>query len=588
MTTPIEEIKSKISIEQLIGEYIPLKQAGGNFKAVCPFHQEKTPSFMVSPVKQIWHCFGCHEGGDMFSFIQKYEGVEFKEALQLLAQKTGVTLRHVAPVDNSKKQLFYAINLAAAGYYQKQLWSAEPAAAKTLEYLRGRGLQDETIKEWELGLAFDTSDALVKHLAAQSFGSDDLAESGVGLRVERGVIDRFRRRLIFPIKDSQGRVVAFTARTMARIVFGEEDSGGKYINSPQTLIYNKSQVLYGFDLAKQAIRRQDYAIIVEGNVDVIMSHQAGIKNTVAASGTALTHEHLQLLSRYTKNLMLAFDPDNAGSQAVFRGLTLAWERDLNTKVIVLAPEQDPADTIAKDPEAWKQAIKDSIGAVDFYFQQVFARVDLARADHKKQAAKKILSIIGRLSSAVERAHYIKRLSQELNIPENVLWPLLELKPAPERPEPAVIKAPPKSSSGEYLLCFLSVFGSYLQPVIDEIEPEMLSAELQDLYKKIIIYYTKEQSKDLRNIANDLTADEARLWSRLVFQAEQVYSGLEPKDQARELQQLINRIKRDYLSRRLQELTQGIRTAEREHDQVSLDSLIAEHNAINEKRKNYLD
>jgi len=590
--SPVEEIKSKISIDKLISDYIPLKKAGYNFKAHCPFHKEKTPSFMVSPAKQIWHCFGCHEGGDIFTFLQKYEGMEFREALQSLAQKTGVSLGTYQPQDSSKKHVLYEINEEAEKFYKSQLQANTEVAKKTRAYLAHRKLEPETIDLWGLGLALQERDALKNHLINKKFKLNDIIEAGLLLRVEQGAIDRFRKRLLFPIRDHQGRVVAFTARTLAHIAYDEETEGGKYINSPQTTIYNKSVVLYGFDFARSSIRRSDYAIVVEGNTDVILSHQAGVKNVIAVSGTALTEQQLDYIARYTKNVMLAFDADKAGSQAVFRSMTLAWQRDLNVKVISLPEGIDPADAIAKDVEIWTKAIADSIAAIDFYVDQVLARVDLSRADHKKLAVDKLTGIISNLKSKVEQSHYIKTISARLDVPETILWSLLQNtareRPIAEQSPVASLTSVTKSlAPHELLIAMVASKSSIINTVIDEIEPEMLDESLQGLYKKMIIYYTRDQLKDFKDIVHDLSPTESQLWSRLVFQGDNFFLELSEKEQQAEVSKILHRIKREYLSRRMQELTTDIRSAEQQGDSEQLASLLSEHEALMEKRKNYL-
>src|SRR3989344_3635955 len=582
--TPIEEIKSKLAIDQVIGEYVTLKQAGTNFKGLCPFHQEKTPSFMVSPEKQIWHCFGCNEGGDVISFIQKYEGLDFKGATELLAQKAGVVFKGFAAPDQGKKRVLHEIHEHAQSYYEKILHAADDASTKTLAYLASRGLTDQTIREWGLGLAPDSWDALIVHLRSKKFSEADIIASGLAIARDGKVYDRFRRRLLFPICDVQGKVVAFTARTLQYIVYKDEDIAGKYVNSPQTPVYNKSQILYGFDKAKHDTKRLNYAIIVEGNMDAIMSQQAGIKNVVAVSGTALTLDQLKLLGRYTKNIILSFDADTAGSQAVFRGIGLAWQQDMNVKVIILEGSKDPAEIIQKDSELWKQAIKTSIGVVDFYIDAVCARVDLSRADHKKQAVQKIMAIISQLRSRVEQEHYITILSRRLGVSTETLWALVA---NPQRGDVAEEIAKAEHASpmvvSQHLLAFITAHPQHCTFVFDQIEPEMLSGELQDLYKKIIVSYTKGQSYNPRAFASELSAVELSLWSELVFLAERLYESLLLQDQERERAYLTRRIRQMFLSQRLKELTEAIRSAERIGDAALVDSLLRQHQEVSARR-----
>lgn len=583
--TPVEEIKSKLSVEQLIAEYVTLKQSGTNFKGLCPFHQEKTPSFMVSPEKQIWHCFGCNEGGDAISFVEKYEGLDFKGALEMLAHKTGVELRGFSVSDQSKKKVLYDIHEEAAAFYASHLASSSADAVKTREYLKTRGLTDESIRQWGLGLSPDGWDVLAKHLQEKKFNLGDITSAGLVISREQKVYDRFRRRLMFPIRDSQGRTVAFTARTLQYIVHEDADQAGKYVNSPQTPVYNKSQILYGFDQAKHDVKRLNYAIIVEGNMDVIMSHQAGIENAVAVSGTALTMEQLKLLKRYTGNSILSFDADTAGSQAVFRGITLAWDYDMNVKVIVLTEGKDPAEIIQHDPERWREAIKKSIGVVDFYFDAVFARVDLTRADHKKLAAKKITGIISRLKTKVEQAHYATLLAERLQVREPIIWSMITAPEAvvQKNDESVIDKKAALSLVGRHFVAFIIQHPAHLVTAFNEIEPDMLEGDVQELYKKIIIQYTKEQSPNFRDLATTLAPDELSLWSELVFTGEQVYGQMNPIEQEQELALLLKRIKQRFFTAKLRELTEAIRRAEQTGDQQRIESLLREFHVVSAKR-----
>jgi len=303
---PSEEIKEKLDIVDLISEYIKLKPAGmENFRALCPFHNEKTPSFMVSRSKQIFKCFGCGEGGDVFSFVMKMEGVEFVDALRELAKKAGVELRRQDPKFYSKREkVLKILDLAASYYYQALLKSKTGQVAR--DYIKERKLKDLTVDEFKLGFSPDDWEMLSRFLKSRGFKDDEILESGlvVPRQGKSGYYDRFRYRLMFPIWDAQGRVVGFTARVLRK-----DEKMGKYINTPQGMIYDKSRVLYGLDKAKSVVRREGKLIIVEGNMDVIASHQAGVKNVIASSGTALTSPQIEIIKRYTDKIVFAFDMD---------------------------------------------------------------------------------------------------------------------------------------------------------------------------------------------------------------------------------------------------------------------------------------
>ncbi len=594
--TPIEEIKSRLDIVDIIGGYFPLKQSGTNWKANCPFHQEKTPSFMVSKDKQIWHCFGCNEGGDAISFVQKYEGLEFSEALKMLADKAGVILPDFKTGDQSfKKNILWELNEQALKYWQNILNQETPSAVKTRDYLHQRGLTPETITQWSLGLSSEKWDGLYNYLKEKKYQDEDINQSGLIIRKDSKVFDRFRQRLMFPIRDGQGKVVGFTARTLMGFVFEGEDFGGKYVNTPQTAVYNKSAILYGLDFAKQEIKRHDYVIVVEGNMDVIMSQQAGVKNVVAVSGTALTPDQLRIIKRYTNNIILSFDADAAGSQAIYKsGIISAADFDMNVKALILEGGKDPADIVKANSEDWKALIKKSIPIVDFYYSEIFKRVDINRADHKKIAVHKILSILAMLKDKVEQDHYIRKIADDLNISSQVLWEqLAKLNRQNSSQVGEVVGVKTKLADDRVDLLsqtILALVGSYpacLPALIDKVEPEVFSLELQDLYKKIIIYYTKNQSDDLKGLGTALDSQQLNQWSKIVHQSEEFYNDWDEQQLVKEFEQLSKRLLKRWLQTRLKALSQRIEAAEQAGLQEDVDSLTLEFSDLSKKLSEYL-
>ena len=329
-------IKDKIDIVDFIGEYIQLRPAGSRHKACCPFHQEKSPSFMVSRERQSWHCFGCGKGGDVFSFLQEMEGMDFVEALKYLAGRAGVEL--TTKVDNvrtDQKAKLKSINIEAARFFHKFLVQMD-AAKGARAYLTERGVSDETIQEWQIGFIPDQWDLLTQYLLKKGFGIDDLVLAGLTIKRDgadrntgRGFYDRFRGRIMFPICDIHGSVAGFTGRVLVET----EHSGGKYVNTPETPLFDKSRLMFGLHKAKQPIKQEQIIVMVEGQMDVIACHQAGMKYVVATSGTALTEHHVQLLKRYAPDLYLAFDSDSAGERAAKRGIELALEAGMHVKII---------------------------------------------------------------------------------------------------------------------------------------------------------------------------------------------------------------------------------------------------------------
>ncbi|MFA5368618.1 MAG: DNA primase, partial [Candidatus Paceibacterota bacterium] len=377
MSSEIEEIKSRLNIVDVIGSYIKLEKAGINYRACCPFHSEKSPSFFVSPSRQIWHCFGgCGEGGDIFKFVMKIENIEFPDALRILAAKAGVELKaRSADWEKNKTERQLMLHLCELGARFFEAYLEKSAKGKeAIDYLIKRGLKIETIKEWRLGYAPEAWSKLSDLLVGKGYQRDDIAKAGLAIAKEGNkFFDRFRSRIMFPIVGFNGEVIGFTGR-----IFGKPDTeDAKYLNTPATLLYDKSRALFGIDKAKLEIRKNDFCILVEGNVDCIMSHQAGFKNCVAVSGTALTPYHLSIIKRYSPNLVLAFDMDAAGNKATEKGIVLAQKMEFNIKVIPMSAEKDPADIILLEgEEKWKQMIENAKPINEFYFDVAFKDRDV--------------------------------------------------------------------------------------------------------------------------------------------------------------------------------------------------------------------
>lgn len=425
----IEDIKSRLDIVDTVAEYLQLKPSGsGSFKACCPFHQEKTPSFMVNRPRQSWHCFGCDIGGDVISFVQKMEGMDFPEVLDLLAQKTGVELPKFNTQTSSERKRLQEVNDLAARYFRSQLLQS-PQAEHARAYVQKRGLDDLTGDVWRIGYAPDGWTGLSDALKQKEVTDDELIKAGLALKRDGGgTYDRFRNRLMFTICDIHGKVVGFTGR-----VLDPNAKEAKYVNTPETLVYKKSQILYGLDKAKGEIKRQDLAVIVEGNMDVVTSHQYNVTNVVASSGTALTGEQLNLLKRFTLNLAIAFDADAAGNAATIRGLDLARALDFNVRVITLPPDagKDPDDAIRKDVEIWKKAIHDSLPVIEWLYRNAFKGHDTTKPEEKKHIAAEILPELRRIPNAVERDAWITRLAKDLGVSEDALRD--EMRKAPSVP-----------------------------------------------------------------------------------------------------------------------------------------------------------
>lgn len=411
MLSPIDEIKNRLDIVEVIGSYLKLKKAGANYRALCPFHSEKTPSFFVSPARQIWHCFGCQKGGSIFNFIMEMEGVEFGDALRILAQKTGVQLKRQPPELRTERQRLYEICELATQFFEKQIESKTGEAVK--EYLLGRGINKESLKKWRIGYSPDTWGGLSDFLISKGYKKEEVEKAGLVIKSETGdnFYDRFRGRIIFPIFDLNSQVVGFSGR-----IFKSEDTA-KYVNTPSTLLYDKSRILYGLDKAKVEIRKKDFCILVEGNTDVIMAHQADSGNAVATSGTALTTSQLKILKRYSDNLFIAFDMDIAGETATKRGIDLAQIQGFNLKVVRLPSGKDPAEIISKNKKEWERSLKAAKSILDFYFKTAFSNQDVKTAEGKKEISKILLPVIRRIPNKIVQAHWIQELAKKLEVKE---------------------------------------------------------------------------------------------------------------------------------------------------------------------------
>jgi DNA primase len=411
----LEQIRQNNDIVEVIGSYFPLKRAGANFRALCPFHKEKTPSFNVNPQKQIWHCFGCGAGGDVFTFVMKYENLDFIPAVRRLAERTGVRLEleeTASEPNRDQKELLFKLHEQVAGFFHQTLLkekSAEPARA----YLKKRGITADVVKRWRLGYSPDAWDALIQWAASRKFSAELLEAAGLALRRERGdgFYDRFRGRLMFPICDEQGRVVAFSGRILT-----DAKDQPKYVNSPETPIFQKGKILFALDKAKRAILDEKFAIVCEGQVDAISCHEAGMTNVVAPQGTALTEQHARILKRYAEEVVLMFDADAAGQNAVVRSAEPLWEAGLVIRVAVLPQGHDP-DSFVKEMGAEK--LKNLITKAPSFFVYLLERLskqyDPNTDGGKVQIAQQMAAWLARIPNPVLFARYAQEASKRLQL-----------------------------------------------------------------------------------------------------------------------------------------------------------------------------
>ncbi|MDA3815114.1 MAG: DNA primase [Patescibacteria group bacterium] len=423
-----DQIKERLGVAEVIGEYLKLDKAGSNYKALCPFHNEKTPSFMVNTEKNFWYCFGCQKGGDVFSFVMEMEGLEFREVLERLAERTGVEIPRFQKLDKKekgRKQRLFEILEWATKFYQHQLYQSK-GAEKIIEYLKKRGINDEQIANFRIGFAPNGWRNLLNFLLQKGYNLNDI--NATGLLVEKNgsqenFYDRFRNRIIFPVIDISGRTVGYSAR----IVPGEDEKSAKYVNTSQTEIYDKSRILYGLYQAKTEIKKQNFAIVVEGNVDVISSFVVGVPNIIAISGTALTAEHAKIIKRYTEKVKLCFDMDEAGQNAMRKSVKTCLEEGLEVEIIIM-PEgvKDVNDLLVENRgEEWKELTEKSRDVLDYLFESVSSKYDKNKPSGKKKIAHDLLNVIKDIADPIEQNYWLKKLSNLVEVGEEQLTQVLE-------------------------------------------------------------------------------------------------------------------------------------------------------------------
>ena len=472
----VEEIKSRLSIEDVVSQYLELRRSGRNFKGLSPFSQEKTPSLMVSPEKQIWHDFSSGKGGDMFSFVMELEGIDFKAALDLLARQAGLDLSKYRSKDSGeaskqKEQLFLALELATK-FYQVHLSRNK----STLEYVVDkRQFTKQTATTFRLGYSPSQDDALITFLRNKGHNDEIIKRVGLGTKRYRGFGDIFRGRLMVPLMDSTGRVIGFTARLL-----DANPDAPKYINTPQSPIYDKSRHVFGLHLAKDAIRKEDYAVVVEGNLDVIASHQAGVTNVVATAGTALTEPHLKALSRFTADIRLAFDQDEAGLRATERAIPIASKVGVNLSIVSVPEGKDPDELIKKDPQIWRDIVTKPQYAVDWIMDRYQQLLDLSTAQGKRKFSDRVLAVIDDLSDSVEKDHYLAKVADLLGVSIDALRiKTLQLVKPVAKPEYKKIQEMPEVSGNhadnlkaQNKILALTLLLPSLRVYLDPLTPDM--------------------------------------------------------------------------------------------------------------------
>lgn len=613
MVNATEEIKSRLDIVDFIQQYVRLEKTGINWRANCPFHQERTPSFFVSKARQRWHCFGgCGEGGDIFSFLMKIDGLEFPEALAALAKRAGVEITREDPRIQSERNRAYAICEAAAVWFAGELQKNSAA----LEYVRGRGISEKTIADFRIGFAPDGWRNCLEHLTAKGFRPDDIEVAGLIIHKQSSgdaqnhkprtlnptdYYDRFRSRIIFPISDANGRVIAFGGRVFEEIRDKRQetkttdsmshvasDHVAKYINSSQTPIYDKSRTLYAFDRAKQPIREKNSCVLVEGYMDAVMSHQAGIANTVAVSGTALTDHQLRSIRRLTDTLVSSFDSDSAGEKAAKRSLDLAAIHDFKRLVAVIpsAEGKDPADIVVKNPARWQEIVASARPVMDYYFETAAAKHDAGNPDGKKAIAGEFIPHIAMLANEIEKSHWVRRLADTLSVSEDSVWKEI-VKSAEGRTDgvPAFADDPAKNRERKRA---------------EELEARLVGALLLWPEKAPFLVGAPELTKDFFSSAFHGTLFEALKKGEpisigagafagqgiesemhdLMFRAEVAFQQVEKKDD--EIALCARELYKERMKERLSALSQKIKDAERNREGEHLEILLREFQEVSRR------
>ena len=567
----IQDVKDRIDIVDLINQYVPLRRAGVNAKGLCPFHKERSPSFTVNPERQSFKCFGCSEGGDVITFLQKIEGLTFPEALQLLADRAGIVLKKQTMADQKEKDeksRIYRLNAAVASFFHSELVAPQGGEAAR-QYLARRKVTPSTIETFLIGYAPQSS-GLVPILAKQGFGPADLEKAGHP--------ERFRSRIMFPIRDPLGYVIGFTGR-----LIDDAQLGPKYLNTPETPIFRKGKVLYGLFEGKEAIRHYQVVILMEGQMDVILSHQVGAKIAIASSGTALTSDHLQVIRRYAPKVLVAFDADAAGQTATEKALRLAADAEIATKVVVMPQGmKDAGETIEHDPALWKVAIGQAVPGIEWLVQNMVAKFGIADGNSKKLVARGVLPHVRSIIDPVERAHAISLLAHTLSVPEQAIIDTLgRLSGSTStsnqpggNPQP---KKPTTRPVIERLLGLLILHPEFLdrlQPLASSIPANTLS---ERLFKVITICYTP---KELQPTANFLASiqtqlqreDQAELASLLMETEQWLTVELNTEAVGRELLKRLEQGDREDVKR---SMATRIAQAEASGDRAHVKELIAE-------------
>jgi len=577
-----EQIKQKLTITDVVGSYITITKAGRNYKAVCPFHAEDTPSMMVSPELQIFKCFGCGKAGDIFRFVQEIEGVDFFESQRKLAEKAGIEIKndYTDNKEAKKRKLLFEINEVAANLYN-YLLTKHPNAKEALEYIKvKRNLTNETIEKFKIGYSPDKWDFVSLYLLKKGYKEEDIILSGIGYKSRDGskLIDKFRNRIMFPFIDVDGKILGFTARALRK------DQEPKYLNTNDTPIFHKNLYVYALDKAKISIKKEG-AIFVEGQMDVISSHQAGITNTVASSGTALTTGQLKIIKRYTSDLVFCFDSDSAGVNAAIRSISLAEKENFNVKIAQIPyPYKDLDEYVQKENDAKEAILNKSIPAHDFYLVAALKKNSKNDPHGKKKIIEELAPIYSQISNKVVQEHYIKKLAEEINSDEqNVRDEIIKNSSGKEKTpdsynpntiekEQPSVKREQLTSDEFFIAVMLNLDFDSIKQFMYKVSPEDLPNEdTKAIFKKLIEFMENREEFDIEHFIDIIDANLRSFVSDLYMWDFGEYS-TEDQQIFRNLNLAIGRIKKDSIKRELKLLTEKIKLAEMEKNTKSLETL----------------
>lgn len=578
MSEAVAEIKNRLPIENLVAEYVVLKKVGRNYKGLCPFHSEKTPSFIVSTDKGIAYCFGCHKGGDLFNFLMEVESIDFNEALRILAEKTGVTIEKNPGktfVRKDEKQILIDIHAEVAAFYQDNLLNT-PEGKMVLEYILGRGLNEKTIKRFMLGFAPDSYDKTYQHLLKKKFTHQQILQAGLAQAKDTSmdkIYDRFRGRLMFPIWDSMGRIVGFGGRALSK------EQEPKYLNSPETPIYQKNQLLYGFYQSKPAIKNSKKVIVVEGYMDYLAAVQEGLENVVAVSGTAMTKRHLTVLKPYIEEMVLSFDMDNAGKEAAKRSFELTQDFDFAVKLLALPSGKDIADFAKDHPGELLKLQEKIVLFTDFFYLDLLSKYDLSLLTERRKVLVEFAAFFHKLRGNVEKTEYVRRLSQDLGMSELQIYDELKMRNLsashPARQMAAneyknIVYAPEELLIGlvvQFPKCFFETKIS--------LEQDNFSDLVKSIYKLFLDNYNPH-STDQDAVFKDFPGLDEQVKSRvnlLSLYAEEKYGSLPPEIIKKEIIDLVKKIQLDAVNKKRQVLQRQLKDAEIAKDKKGMENAL---------------